>query len=70
MTDSARPAIRVGLIRPLEHCTFAWEMPAQGGLRTAMVTPTHCPECIGELRRLGYSLAGESMDTEPRPGGR
>lgn len=60
--------VRVGLVRLRDHCAFAWEQPPGGGPKVATIRSTHCPECIAELDRLGYSTVregpngGESKD--------
>jgi hypothetical protein len=59
MMELPKPVVLVGLIRLREHCTFTWEEPARGGRRVAMITSTHCSECIAELGKLGYLLAHE-----------
>lgn len=57
--DQTKPVVVVGLIRVRQHCTFRWEEPEGGGRRTVEVRATHCPECVDELRELGYLLAYE-----------
>jgi hypothetical protein len=67
VSEPSKPGVLVGLVRPREHCTFAWEEPESGGRRTAWVRGTHCAQCIDELRALGYMLVGE--DAPLRAGG-
>ena len=57
--EARKPAVRVGLIRVREHCTFTWEEPQAGGQRSAEVRTTHCAECAAVLRGLGYRLVPE-----------
>lgn len=57
--EPRKPVVLVGLIRLREHCTFAWQEPEGGGRRTAEVRATHCPDCVAELRTLGYLLVHE-----------
>jgi hypothetical protein len=71
MTDSlGPPGVLVGLIRLREHCAFSWEEPERGGLRIATVRSSHCPECIAELRKLGYILLSEGPEGGSATGGR
>lgn len=55
MAESTKP-LRVGLIRVRDHCTFSWRENEAGGGRSAAIQATHCPECVAELRKLGYVL--------------
>jgi hypothetical protein len=68
MSDPARPPDRlVGLVRVREHCAFPWEQPVTGGTRVARVRTTHCPECVAELRKLGYLVTNDEAE-EPSVG--
>ena len=57
--EAQKPAVRVGLIRVREHCTFTWKEPEAGGRRSAEIRTTHCAECVAVLRELGYRLVPE-----------
>lgn len=46
----------VGLIRVRSHCTFTWRKWPHQDQRSVEVRPSHCPECVDEIRRRGYAL--------------
>jgi hypothetical protein len=50
------PLVLVGLIRVREHCIFTWQEPEGSAQRSVKILPSHCAECIAEIRRLGYNL--------------
>ncbi len=54
--DPKPPAMLVGLTRIREHCVFTWQEPEGGGQRSVEVLPSHCAECVAEIRQRGYRL--------------
>ena len=59
--EPERPRVPTGLIRVREHCTFAWSEPATKAPRLVEVLPSHCSECIAEIRRRGFRLTERSV---------
>jgi hypothetical protein len=60
-----QPVMLVGLFRIREHCTFTWQEPEGGGQRAVEIVPSHCAECVAEIRKRGYRLVYEGgMDPE------
>jgi hypothetical protein len=50
------PERLVGLVRPREHCIFAWRRVQGSDERTVEILADHCLQCVSEVRRLGYKL--------------
>jgi hypothetical protein len=59
MGESEKPVLLVGLVRPRDHCTFSWKQGEAGERRTALVSTTHCTECLAALREQGNLLVPE-----------
>ena len=60
--DFRPPRGLVGLVRVREHCTFNWRSLVESGVRVVEVIPTHCADCIAEVRRRGYRLEGTACE--------
>lgn len=60
MTGDRESVTRVGLVRVRNHCTFTWRAAECDAAKSAVLGPTHCAECIEELRRLGYQVVREA----------
>jgi hypothetical protein len=50
------PVMLTGLIRVRNHCLFTWQEPEGGGPRSVEIWPSHCAECIAEIRERHYRL--------------
>lgn len=67
MSGDRKPArVPVGLLRVREHCTFAWNTTPGADQRSVDVLPSHCEECIAEVRRRGFELVDKRPDSEAR----
>lgn len=65
MSEPGGPSdVLVGLVRLRDHCTFAWEATEPGGRRTVRVRSNHCPQCVAELRELGYALLPDDKEED------